>query len=89
MKKTTVKKHDEAHCRWCREFNEFKLTVKSKDPKVLQKYIRKLFDCWQMTDADLNYYQVVFDGSWPQSVEILERALEKAKALRAAQPKEL
>ena len=31
---------------------------------------------------DLNYRMAILDGSWPQSVEILTRALENAKALK-------
>ncbi len=30
----------------------------------------------------LNYDECILDGSWPQAVEILERALEKAKVLK-------
>jgi hypothetical protein len=31
---------------------------------------------------DLNYRMAILDGSWPQSVEILTRALENAKSLK-------
>lgn len=30
---------------------------------------------------DLNYYKAILDGSWPQAIEILTRAIKKAKAL--------
>ena len=33
-------------------------------------------------EADLNYCEAILDGSWPQSVEILERALINAKKRR-------
>ena len=31
---------------------------------------------------DLNYRMAILDGSWPQSVEILTKALENAKVLK-------
>lgn len=31
---------------------------------------------------DLNYHKSILDGSWPQSVEILTRALDNAKSLK-------
>lgn len=33
-------------------------------------------------EFDLNYYQAIFDGSWPQAVPILEDTLKKVKALK-------
>jgi hypothetical protein len=34
---------------------------------------------------DRDYYRAVLDGSWPSSVEVLERALERAKEKRGEQ----
>ena len=37
---------------------------------------------WVCADDDANYYHAIFDGSWPQSVEILESALKRVLTLR-------
>ncbi len=50
--------------------------------KELEAEIVKLRNDYVNVADDLNYHQAIFDGSWPTSVEILERVLAKAKALK-------
>jgi len=48
--------------------------------KELEAEIVKLRNDYVNVADDLNYHTAIFDGSWPTSVEILERVLAKVKA---------
>lgn len=40
-------------------------------------------DRWEAKCFDHEYYEAILDGSWPNAVSILEKALENAKLIRA------
>ena len=60
----------------------FRADLKAKDEEIakLKKFIEenKILDLAE----DLNYRMAILDGSWPQSEEILTKALENAKAMK-------
>lgn len=41
--------------------------------------IDQLLDCYAQESEDRNYYEAIFDGSWPSAVRNLEHALIRAK----------
>ena len=60
-----------------------------KDNKYLPKMVEeKLIELKKLRNENVNigedlcYHKAIFDGSWPSSVEILKRVLEKAKKRR-------
>lgn len=48
-------------------------------PEDKREYFQHMFDHLLELEMDLDYKSVILSGDWPQSVEILERALNKAK----------
>ncbi len=43
------------------------------------KFFEWFSNNWLNVSNDADYYQAILHGDWPQSVEILERALKTAK----------
>lgn len=62
-------------CQYSREVNEQLALLPEAQRKFFRDMYLKLFD----TQADLNYLEVIKDGSWPNSVEILTNWLENAR----------
>jgi len=54
--------------------------ARSGSRRQAEKAILWVYDYLLNVDEDLNYHQAILDGSWPSSVEILERALALARA---------
>jgi hypothetical protein len=50
------------------------------------RLINDLMNQLVQVEEDLSYHEVVLNGSWPSSVEILERALATAKTRAAERP---
>lgn len=71
------------NCYLCRKHREFFKAKREKDfdtmCELADDFGHRLVD----VEADLDYYKVIFDGSWPTAVEILERTLVKVKAIKA------
>ena len=55
-------------------YNVLRDTMPEGQPSITQ---------YSQQNADLNYNNAILDGSWPQAVEILERALVRAKKIEA------
>jgi len=53
----------------------------SRDFDAIAAELRSWMNRTLNAEFDSAYYKCIMDGSWPTSVEILERALEKAKKL--------
>lgn len=47
-------------------------------PEANREYFRVLLDGLLETEADLDYYKAIVDGSWPDSDEIIARKRNKA-----------
>lgn len=71
-------------CELCRLSRRARRTSMSGSRPQMRKLIEELFNRAMNAEFDLDYNESVLDGSWPQSVEILERSLEKAKAIQAS-----
>ena len=52
--------------------------LETKDIEIVKKTMKKFSDLWLCVDEDLDYCNCILDGSWPGSVEILEKSLKKA-----------
>jgi len=58
-------------------------TVKEHgERKELVALIDELLNDLEKTEEELDHDEAILKGTWPNAVEILERALEKAKAKR-------
>lgn len=69
-------------CFGCK-LNRRSRTVKANGShKQKNRLIDELMDMWLHESDDNNYNQAILDGSWPQSIEILERQLTKARLKR-------
>jgi hypothetical protein len=75
-------KHNGCECDICNNYRAFQKHM-ALIPLEQQQFFDVVYDDLQNTKFDLDYYKVIHDGSWPGAVEILERALERAKAKRA------
>ena len=72
-----------AICAESRKFNKSIRAARSGSRTQIEKHIKEWFNAYINESADNNYYHAILDGSWPSAVEILERALEKAKQMAA------
>ena len=66
-------------CYWCKKHDELKIAKRSKDIGMLHRLAEEFANKAVAAEHDNNYYHCVFEGHWPSSVEILEKALNKAK----------
>ena len=66
-------------CQICQINKEVEETIAKCNRTAFSKLVRKLQNLWLNTDFDLSYNECILDGSWPSAVEILTKALEKAK----------
>ena len=48
-------------------------------PEEQRGFFESLYEDLMEKEMDLDYKRAILDGSWPQSVEILEKALARAK----------
>jgi hypothetical protein len=65
-------------CRTGRRLKSVAATLAEDD----SKWLRELGDELAHAQMDRDYYRSIVDGDWPNSVEILEAALERAKSKR-------
>jgi hypothetical protein len=66
-------------CKWCKTHSEFDRVMKAT-PKELRPYFRDMYDHLIGLSLDLNYYEAILDGKWPNSKEILLEALAKVQS---------
>lgn len=75
-------------CQWCK-LSEKIHSIKDKTECIeARDLIDYLANELIMTSEDNNYNEVVMNGSWPTSVEILTRALENAKSIKRQRERE-
>ena len=65
-------------CEFCKLYKLRTQALETDDIELVKKIMEKFSDMWLNVDEDLNYQNCILDGSWPGSVEILERSLKKA-----------
>ena len=66
------------NCNFCKMYGRVNWVMDGCG-SVERELIWHLYERAMYSEDDLAYYKAILDGSWPHSVEILERALEKAK----------
>lgn len=69
-------------CKFCDFHVRYKEVILLPLPYEAKIFITELFEEWSHSSEDENYHAAILDGSWPQSVEILERALQNAETVR-------
>lgn len=65
-------------CDVCKDVSEFRKQL-GEMPEDGREYWEGLYDRWMNVEQDLDWYKAVADGSWPDSVSILEGWLARAK----------
>lgn len=53
-------------------------------PNESRDYFEEIFEALLDTQFDNDYYKAIMNGEWPESVQILEQALQEAKEKYAA-----
>ena len=71
-------KKDKCNCEFCKLSKIRTQALETNNIEFVKKIMEKFADLWLCVDEDLNYQNCILDGSWPTSVEILERSLKKA-----------
>ena len=71
-------------CQFCKLSRRVRRTTKNGSRPQMRKLIEELFNRVGNAEENLDYRMAILDGSWPQSVEILERSLVKGKSIQAA-----
>jgi len=74
---------DQCKCKICERHREEKRAIKKKDVPKLVELVERLENDLMHADMDREHCELILHGNWPRSVEILERALEGAKEIRA------
>jgi hypothetical protein len=67
------------YCDSCVYSRKVHAIVARRDSDELIALIKELMDHKYCIEEDLSYYRCILDGSWGSSIEILERALVRAK----------
>lgn len=67
-------------CDFCRLRRRTKRTMRNGSHRQKNQLIDELANLYWDADEKLNHMNAIRAGDWPQSVEILERWLERAKA---------
>lgn len=62
-------------CTSCKMGREYDALVKARDFDKLAEFTSNLMDSWLAEAEDANYYRCVFNGSWPDAIEVLEGCL--------------
>jgi len=65
-------------CRTCTDIRRWKSALDIRTPEAQQAFEEMLCEL-EATGTDLSWYRAVHEGTWPDSVEILERALKVAR----------
>lgn len=71
--------HNQCNCRLCLYSRKVRGILHRRNADEMKDTINDLMDANYNIGADLEYAEAILDGSWPSSVEQLDRALEKAK----------
>ena len=71
-------------CRICRQHRRIKAVKRRGGVNEMRALIEELHNETGEAEEDVAYHRAILDGSWPSSVEILERALERARLQRKA-----
>lgn len=69
----------ECNCEICVEDRRVEEILASKDVKEMEILIDQQRNKIAGLSDAVDYYKCIFNGSWPDAVEILERTLEKIK----------
>lgn len=65
-------------CKVCQNGRMFRHKVEQL-PEEQRGFFESLYEDLMEKEMDLDYKRAILDGSWPQSVEILEKALARAR----------
>lgn len=68
-------------CKRCIRHDYAKKITEQGSHQDKSEYICMLLNSMSETEMDLEYAERILDGTWPNSVAILERALVKAKKI--------
>lgn len=68
-------------CRTCTNIAKWRAALDIRTPEGEEAFQEILIEM-EAIATDLGWYQAIHEGTWPQAVEILERALEKAKKVQ-------
>lgn len=71
------------NCNWCEYEYPMWQSIHAQLNTEQSKFLEKFEMDAAMDSTDLASYKAVLDGDWPNSVEILEAALERAKAFQS------
>jgi len=67
-------------CQFCRDYTMLEeIQKKYKFTKVHKMFINRMFSQAMHESESAGYYKAILDGWWPSSVDILIRALKRAK----------
>lgn len=69
------------NCKLCGDNRQIRARINGMLPEY-QSFVEALWERAQEAEMDNDYHNAILSGDWPGSVEILEHALEKAKAKR-------
>lgn len=69
-------------CYFCSKHRQLSKATRERDIDTLIALAKELGGRAISAEFDAEYHSAILDGNWPQSVEILEQALVRAKVLK-------
>lgn len=69
-------------CDLCKRYRDVRAMIQSGTREELCQLVTELSNQLVEVECDLNYQSAILDGSWPNSVKLLQKALAKAKAFK-------
>lgn len=76
-----MKDGKKCNCEFHRLFALRTKALESDDIKFVKKTLEEFSDLWLNISEDLNYHQVILDGSWPTAPEQLRQGLARARKI--------
>ncbi len=67
------------NCKYCKLYVVRQKALESDNIEFVKEILKEFADSWLNVSEDLDYYNCIIDGSWPQADEILTNSLEKFK----------
>lgn len=64
-------------CEWCDKLRRVESVIARRDPDELVALVEELYTDNFNVALDVEYHEVILDGSWPGARDILTRALAK------------
>ncbi len=69
-------------CKHCKRTRKFRTVFKNGSRRQMKDFATELMQDYFYASDKNNWYNAVFDGSWPTAINVLESVLDRLKAAK-------